>query len=187
MNKKLGEIEVRKLFQEYNFLLIDEEYKNEIINAERDIFLNKVKEICGNNLKQDQDSPPVNDVNINKLDLPEVDKSTMGRIKKLYREIVKITHPDRTDNEGYVEFYRQATKAMEEYNLFIIYDICNKLNILYSLDDEEKYILKVKINDKKQQLKNIENSFIWLYFHAKDEEEKNRIIQMFIEKHGGKF
>jgi hypothetical protein len=188
MNKKLGEIEVRKLFQEYNFLLVDEEYKNEIIDTERDIFLGKVKEICGDKLNQDQEPPPpTNDINKDKFNLPEVDESTMVRIKKLYREIVKITHPDRTGNKEYIELYIQSTKAMEEYNLFVIYDICNKLDILYSLEDEEKIILKVKIQKKKDKLKNIENSFIWLYFHASNEEEKQKIIQMFIEKHGNKF
>ena len=54
------------------------------------------------------------------------------------------------------------------------------------MNAEDKEILKVKIDKKKDKLKNIEGSFIWLYAHAKTEQEKQFLINQFAEKHGSK-
>ena len=43
-----------------------------------------------------------------------------------------------------------------------------------------------QIDKKKDKLKNIEGSFIWLYAHAKTEQEKQFLINQFAEKHGSK-
>ena len=43
MSDKLFELQIKKLLQEYKLLLLDEEYKNELIGLNRAEFL---KEIC---------------------------------------------------------------------------------------------------------------------------------------------
>ena len=42
MGNKLKELEIKKLIQEYNFLLTDDEYKKEIIQENRPVFMEKV-------------------------------------------------------------------------------------------------------------------------------------------------
>ena len=37
---------------------------------------------------------------------------------------------------------------------------------------------------KKKELKDIEASFIWIYYMAKTEEEKNKLVELFVKKHG---
>lgn len=187
MSKKLEQLEIQKLLQEYSFLLTDEEYKNEVIDANKTEFLNKVREAGGNLVNENppppEDTPPPKK---EKIDPSTVDPSTREKVKKLYREIAKITHPDRVNSEELVELYMRATEAAEEFDLFTLFEICSRLNIEHSVEGEDKEILKVKINKKKEKLKNIEGSFIWLYAHSKTQEEKQFLINQFVEKHGNK-
>ncbi len=53
MSKRLEQLEVKKLLQEYSFLLLDEEYKREVIDGGREEFLTKIREIRG-----EQPPPP---------------------------------------------------------------------------------------------------------------------------------
>jgi hypothetical protein len=190
MSKKLEQLEIQKLLQEYSFLLLDEEYKLEVVDTNKMEFLNKVREITGAlpeppppPPQEEQDAPPPKK---EKIDPSTVDPSTRDKVKKLYREIAKITHPDKVSSEELVDLYMRATVAAEEFDLFTLFEICSKLQIEHSVDGEDKEILKVKIDKKKDKLKNIEGSFIWLYAHAKTEQEKQFLINQFAEKHGSK-
>ena len=189
MNNKIQHLEIKKLLQEYSFLLLDEEYKQEVIDANKMEFLEEVRKAGGETISstpptpQEQETPPVKK---DKIDPSTVDSSTKDKVKKLYREIAKITHPDRVDSEELVELYMKATMAAEEFDLFTLYEICSRLNIEHSVDGEDKDILKTKINKKKDKLKSIEGSFIWLYANSKTQEEKQFLINQFVEKHGSK-
>ena len=47
MDKKLEKLEVQKLLQEYSFLKVDDEYKQEVIAAGKEEFMKKVHEKNG--------------------------------------------------------------------------------------------------------------------------------------------
>jgi hypothetical protein len=183
MSKRLEQLEVQKLLQEYSFLLLDEEYKREIVESNREEFLNKIRNTRGDTPPppptQPQEKPKKD-----KIDPSTVDKTTKDKVKKLYREIAKVTHPDKAKTDEHTDLYMQATVAADEFNLFVLYEICSKLNISHSIDIEDKDILKIRINKKRDELKSIESSFIWLYAHAQTEEEKQKLIDQFINKHG---
>ena len=184
MNKRLEQLEVKKLLQEYSFLLLDEEYKHEVIDNNREEFLNKVREARGDNPPPPPPTEPQEKPQKDKIDPNTVDKSTKDKVKKLYREIAKITHPDKAKTDEHTELYMQATDAAEGFDLFVLYEICSKLNISHSIDGEDKDILKIRINKKRDELKSIESSFIWLYTHAQTDEEKQKLIDHFVNKHG---
>jgi hypothetical protein len=119
-----------------------------------------------------------------KLDPNSINKSTRDKVKKLYREIVKKTHPDKTNSEDLINLYMKATIASDDYNLFELFIICIELNIDIDIDINDKDTLTVLIEMKKNELKSIEASFIWIYYMAKTEEEKNKLIELFVKKHG---
>jgi hypothetical protein len=77
-----------------------------------------------------------------------------------------------------------ATIAADEYNLMELFIICDQLSIDFEIDFEDKVTLIALIEMKKNELKSIEASFIWLYYMAKTEEEKNKLIELFVKKHG---
>ena len=184
MNKRLEQLEVKKLLQEYSFLLLDEEYKHEIIDNNREEFLNKIREAQGDTPPPPPPAESQEKPKKDKIDPNTVDKSTKDKVKKLYREIAKITHPDKAKTDEHTELYMQATRASEEFDLYTLYEICSQLNISHSIDSGDKDILKIRINEKKDKLKNIENSFIWLYAHAATDEAKQKLVDQFVNKHG---
>jgi hypothetical protein len=185
MNQKLQHLEVKKLLQEYSFLMLDEQYKQEVIAANKEEFLTRVREANGT---PEPEPEPGNATKPEKprIDPNTVDKSTKDKVKRLYREIAKRTHPDRCDDATLHELYVQATEAADEFDLFALYELCSRLDIQHSIDPEDKDILKQRIMHKKEELKAIEASFIWLYAHAPTEEHRIILIEQFINKHGKK-
>ena len=43
MKEKLKKLEIKKIFQEYNLLLVDDEYKKEMVNEYRSEFLTQIE------------------------------------------------------------------------------------------------------------------------------------------------
>lgn len=192
MGDKLKMLEIKKLIQEYNFLLLDDEFKKEVISESRPEFLEKTQKLrsdLGIEIIVDPPQEEKQDENINipkkpKIDPDTVDKTTKDKVKKLYREIVKKTHPDKTNSEELISLYMNATVAADDYNLMELFIICNQLSIDFEIDMEDKDTLNVLIEMKKKELKGIEASFIWMYYMAKTEEEKNKLVELFVKKHG---
>jgi hypothetical protein len=196
MSEKIQKIEARKILHEYNFLLLDDEYKKEVISENTAEFLERVQKLKielgifdepeipgeekeGEEKKEKMPKKP-------KLDPDSISKNTKSKIKKLYREIAKKTHPDKVTSEDLIELYMKATSAADNYNLFELFIICIELNIEIEVDEDDKEILLKIIEMKKEELRNIEASFIWLYANSKTEEEKNNLIDLFVKKHGKK-
>lgn len=189
MNDKLEQLAIKRLLKEYSFLVLDDEYKKEVISTGKSEFMKMVHDMRG-------DTPPPTSNEISeqtgevpkklKIDPSTIDPKVREKVKKLYREIAKLTHPDKTNSEQHVELYTQATEAMEEFDLMTLYNICDILNISYTLGKEDKDVLKEHIKNKKEKLSGIENSFIWLFMHEEDEVKREQLVKLFIEKHGNK-
>jgi hypothetical protein len=188
---KKDQLELKKMMKEWDYLLTEEEYKNEIIEEFKAEFLSKVGVIEPEKPAVD----PVVEVHEEETEEDEIEKEPVDdgisdyvkkKVKKLYREIVKVAHPDKTDSEEHVSLYIAAKKASVEFDLIGLYEICESLKIPYSVEIEDKDILKDKIEGKKDKLKKIEYSFIWLYAEAKTDEERNDLVERFREKFGGK-
>lgn len=191
MGDKLKRLEIKKLIQEYNFLLLDDEFKKEVISENRPEFLEKTQKLRSElgiiDNQQPQTEKKEEDVNLPKkpkIESDSVDKSVKDKVKKLYREIVKKTHPDKVDSEELINLYMNATMAADEYNLMELFIICDQLSIDFEIDFEDKGTLIALIEMKKKELKDIEASFIWIYYMAKTEEEKNKLVELFVKKHG---
>lgn len=186
MKEKLKKLEIKKIFQEYNLLLVDDEYKKEMVNEYRSEFLtqieNKKKE-----LGIQPEEPKVENIESSgKTTEPtktiiNVDDETKKKLKKIYKEIVKKTHPDKINSEVYLDMYIKSKKAYEENNIIDLYSICIDLKIDFDYDDNDIKSMVEIINDKKMKLKNLESSYLWLWVHSQDESEKEKIISLFIQ------
>lgn len=179
---KKEQLELKKMMKEWDYLLTEEEYKNEIIEEYKAEFLKKVGIV-----EPEKPVDPVVEVQEEEVEEEEpvddgISEYVKKKVKKLYREIVKVAHPDKTDSEEHVTFYIAAKKASVEFDLIALYDICENLKIPYSIEIEDRDILKEKIDGKKDKLKKIEYSFIWLYAEAKTDEERNDLVERFKEK-----
>jgi hypothetical protein len=101
----------------------------------------------------------------------------------VYREIVKKTHPDRTESTEYNELYVEATKHYDNNDLIGLYFISIKLNLFFDLDYGSKKIINNLIDLKKDEIKQLESSFIWVWINSKTEEDKNNVVDKFMKKH----
>lgn len=183
MDDKLVELHINKLIQEYSYLKSDEELKKELINANQSIFLGLVNnKLNEQNLKPDNPNPSIKKIEP-KIDISGVSENTKIRFKKIYRDIVKKTHPDKVESEELKDLYLKATEAYEEYNLFELCIISKSLNIKVKLSIEETKTLNELIENKKNDIKKIESSFIWLWINSNSEDEKNKLVDEFINKH----
>lgn len=189
MDEKLVDLQINKLIQEYSFLKSDEELKKELINTKQKEFLDLVNGKLNELNPQDSNHEPKTKQEPKskkiepKIDISGMSENTKVRIKKIYRNIVKVTHPDRIDSEELKELYMEATEAYEAYNIFELCFISKKLNIKVKLSLEETKTLNELINSKKDEIKKIESSFIWLWLMAPNENDKNELVDRFIEKH----
>jgi hypothetical protein len=186
MDDRLKKLEIKRLLQEYNFILTDIEYKTEVISENKISFLEKADKVKRELFPEEV--PPVTPSSEDtptekpKDPGPIISESTKSKIKKLYREIVKITHPDKNDSSKYLEQHMRATKASEEYNLFELYSICLDLNIPAELDSDDLDILIKLLEDKRKQNKSLEGSFIWLWINTNADPDKETVVTAFVKQ-----
>jgi hypothetical protein len=192
MKEKLKQLEIKKIFQEYNLLLVDDEYKKEMVNEYRADFLTEI-ENKRRELGIEPEVPKIDDEskaeNMDSSDevaeptktIIHVNEETKKKLKKIYKEIVKKTHPDKTNSEKHLDMYIKSKQAYEENNIIDLYSICIDLHIEFDYDVIDiKSMLEI-IDHKKMKLKNLESSYLWLWVHSQDESEKEKIINLFIQ------
>jgi len=192
MKDHIKNLEIKKLFQEYNFLLSDDEYKKELIDSNRDKFLNDIQQTRVEMglpspepiIQNPNEESTIKESDKKKINPDLIDFETKIKIKKIYREIVKKTHPDRIGSDEHLDIYTKATIAADEFDIFTLFKICLELNIPFSLDINDKVTLEILIKNKKEEINGLEASFIWKWINAENEDEKKLIINLFLKKHG---
>lgn len=192
MNDRLFELEIKKILQEYKLLLIDEEYKNEMISVSKGDFMKEINRKGGFDPEPEvpKEEAPLEDIDRAEEDAPEEDEKTSSikeGMKTLYRQIVKLTHPDKTmhknNKKELNELYIRSKKAMDSLDVYELLTICDRLDIKYDIDINQKDILEENLEKKKSQLKSLEESFIWLWIKAQTDIEKDIIVDLFLQKH----
>ncbi len=192
--KDINQLQIKKLFKELDFYETDYEYKNEVITQSESEFMNSVNEF----LDGDPELKQLFDEKLNQRFEDAVNKSIQEeeeidydvidekptpspKIKKLYREIVKLTHPDKVKRKKLNDLYIKATNYYNLIDKVGIYRICNELDIDYELEDEDQSVIDIKISDFKNRITFLESTFTWKWFTTEDEMEKNQILIDYIK------
>lgn len=203
---KIKQLEVRKLIKELNFVESDYTYKNEMVNEIEGLFINSVNEF----LEKHPDIKEAFDRKINqKIEnifrerIEEIEEKTqeddlefeiedelqeheikvdarVTKLKKLYREIVKITHPDRTNSKKLNEIYIRATKFYDSLDIPGTYSICDELDIEYEIDEKDLNLISEKISRLKEGIVFMESTLTWKWYNS-DDSEKNQIMLRYIK------
>lgn len=160
--------------------------KQEHVNSEED---SNVTDDASSNDNGDDNSTGVDDNNDNDKSEKEVTEienkpkqSKDPELKSLYRKIVKLTHPDRIDNEELVSLYKEATDYYDSNDIMSIYDICEKLDIEYERPEGYDKEIEKKINNLQNKLNNVESSYTWIWYTSETDEKKIDIINNFINQ-----
>ena len=185
--EKIKKLEAKRILSEYSFVKTNEEYIEEIISLNTPKFLKEINDLMKElNIQNVQD--PSNDLSQKSkkkdkiYNLLEFTESTKIKMKKIYREIVKITHPDKVDNHRLNEIYIEAKDAYYHNDVMELFYICDILGIEVEADSSDILTFNRIISDKKKRSKSIENSYLWLWATAESEEEKSKIVKLFVEK-----
>ena len=185
MENRISNLASKRLISEYTFLQSDDSYKKELIDLHKEEFLKRISEKSPKRDHEEPDPKAQEKKDALKHEDPfEItNEKTKDKIKKIYRSIVKKTHPDITTNEDYIEMYMEATLAHDMNNLFELYIIATGLEIKVELDESDFSILTEIIQKKKKEITSIEVSFVWLYINAPNEEEKEKIVDIYINRY----
>ena len=197
---RLRQLEVKKLIKEFEFLGSDFEYKNELVSEADNSFIKnvniflddnpEVKKIFDRKINERLDKIILDRVEqqIDKEDnfIPDEVESVItnnkkdDNIKKIYREIVKKTHPDKVDNKKLNDIYIKANTHYEENDIIKIYSICEELGIEYDITEVDADIIKDNIENIKQKINFIESTNTWKWYYTEDDNLKNEIILNYI-------
>ncbi len=197
---RLKIIETKKLFKELEYFELELEYKNQIVSTADSDFIKSVNEFLDENkeLKELFDSKinaKIEETLKNKSVLEEsveTEEETeeeeteeevirSKKIKKFYREVAKLTHPDKTDDEWSKDLYIKATKYYEENDLIAMYSVCAELKIYFELDEVDNALIKIKISNIKERIEFMEKTFTWKWYHMENEMDKKNLILSYVK------
>jgi predicted RNA-binding protein with RPS1 domain len=199
------------LLKELEYIESDFEYRSELISEAdnefiksinnfldihpdiKDIYDKKINEKIDQSIKKNQESNPITELEVTE-DIEEepiyesvIDNmvtdlvETNVKLKKLYREIVKLTHPDKIKKSNLNDIYIKATQFYNFNDKIGIYRICSELNIDYDIDDDDEIFISERIDSLRKRISFLESTFTYKWFESESEEEKNKIMVEYIK------
>lgn len=112
------------------------------------------------------------------------EKKKSKDMKKLYRRISKVTHPDKVNSDVLTEYFSEASEAYNDGDLATLFVIASTLNIDTSDIDSQDVSQELEkyIEDGEIQTRNMKATLAWSWANAETEEEKAAIKEI-IRKH----
>jgi hypothetical protein len=195
--EKLKYLEFDKLIKELDFIESEIRFKSELIRNIDSHFMDSVTHFLNDHphLKTVyEDQVTSNLLNSEKTISKElhcdeennedvvVDTDVVdSKIKNLYRQIVKLIHPDKNGTETLNHLYSEATEAYKAGKIFSIYKICHKLNLSVQLSDEELNTIKEEIKSGRERIKFLETTYTYQWWTENLNSTKEKIILSYIK------
>ena len=140
---------------------------------------NNVQEVDTNqietNLNEEEKEEEVEDKKEEEI-VEDTRKEKSLKVKKIYREIVKLTHPDKVKSKKLNNMYIKATEYYDLDDISGLYSICTELDIEYEIDEDDNNSIINKINNLKNKIGFLESTFTWKWYSCKDSEKENLIL-----------
>ena len=199
---KLHQLEIRRLLKELDYIKSDFDYKNEIVFDADNSFMRSLNDFLEKNivLKEmfDKKTSGIDEmvrdrsterviesiseaVEEESTEISIVEKLPDERLRKIYRNIAKKTHPDKISDVRLNDIYIMACKMYESNDVMGIYSICDQLGIPYELSTEDVELLKSQVSMMKERIGFIESTFTWKWYHTEDENERAHILFEYIK------
>lgn len=201
---KLKQLEIKKLMKELDFIESDFNYKNEIVQEAdsnfiksvnalleqhpllKDVFDKRINVKIESIFKQkDEEIKEKIETEENNSEIEEdeviVRKVIDKKVRKLYREIAKVTHPDIIINKKLNDLYLKATKFYNDNDITGTYSVCDELDIDYEPEDSDNQIISEKIVSLKSRIDFMQSTLTWVWYHSSDESEREQMILRYIK------
>lgn len=191
--KGLEILELRRMMKELEFCESDYEFKNEFVTGAESEFMRSVNECLDEYpemkaVLEEKMNAQLEESIRKKLeeeeggsdnDVEELPPAS-PKMKKLYRDIVKKTHPDKVKDQRLNDFYMEATEAYDNRDLLILYRICGDLRIDYELSIEDMEAVRKKIEEYSEKIEKVESTYTWKWARS-EEAARRKIVLEFIK------
>jgi hypothetical protein len=211
MMQKIESLKIKKLMKELDYIQSDVEWRNELVsdadssfmdsinqflekNPEiKDLYDKKITEKLENSIKKKIEEDENRGVEIEdkndefEIETEEVDenvensKDISPKLKRLYREIVKLTHPDKVKKKKLNDLYIEATDYYNSNDKIGIYKVCSELDIEFEIEEDDEFFISDKIENLKKRINFLESTFTWKWYNCQDEVQKDQIVIDFIK------
>jgi len=178
--------ELQRLIKELQFVESDYEYQSEILRQSDKYFFESVDNLLENypDLKKvwNEKNSQVVEFNTENVVVEsiQVKSKVDNKVKKIYREIVKSTHPDKIKNSKLNELYLEATFAYESNDIVTLIKVSSELLIDLKFDDKELESIKERISQIREQIQFLESTYTFKWLKSSDV-DKNKVILSFIQ------
>lgn len=156
----------------------NEDQENLSDSKEVDIYKNGENSKSNDNKNEEKknSNPPNNSKNNNKnINLP-------SDIKKIYRKISVLTHPDKLKNddplkEEKMDYYVRVQESAEKNDVCDILVIGYNLGIDMNLENDYTKILNSSIKNMGVQIRQVEYTNSWIWYHSENDNLKQIVIE----------
>lgn len=178
----LKKLEIERLIKELEFLESDYLYQSNVISTKEYEFMNSIQTV----VQGHPDLKKISDSRVDQLSSlvqireesdPESENLEF-KGKKLYREIVKLTHPDKINSKKLNELYLKATSAYEEGDIVELYKISINLGIEFDLEDSDINEIIERVKLTRVKIESLKSSWTYKWILSSD---KNRVIVEYIK------
>lgn len=180
----LKNLEIQRLIRELQFLESDYAYQSEIIRIHSPLFLDSIEKVVSEfpDLRSISESRQDNNIMDQDVSYQDeeviVDRNIDQKIKSAYRDIVKITHPDKVNNKKLNDLYLETIDSYESGDLVGIYKISLDLNIDFDWTENEISEILSSVNDLKGKIELIKMTYTYKWIKA---DNKNEVVLDYIK------
>ena len=193
--------------KDYNNLLLKVKYLYAKIDYQQEVFQQAkldfeeyAKKFCEENgieIEYPEMDNETTDVDIRRDDIDfniEDVETQSNHIKKLFRKIAIMTHPDKLtklddyERERKTELFLKAREAAEAGKWFALVDTANALGIKTPEPDEEQLgLLENESESVDKEIKNIESSYAWIMYNLETDEQRKLLMTTYLKVLGVHF
>jgi len=190
MNKSVSQLKSKRLRLEYRFLCAEEEEVDMALEgAEKDLREEFADEL-GSVMERKQEAqteeglPPI----MTDEELEELEKSSGPKnktMKKLYRDIASLIHPDKNPGEEKVVLFQKAATAYREDDFAELLNIADDIGLkVPALTKKDLKLLEKSIHNVRTTLETKKQTFGWQWANAEDSAQKENLRKAFYIHHG---
>ena len=182
----------------YLYAKID--YQQEVFQQAKLDFEEYARKFCDENgieIEDPEIDSETTDVDIRRdnIDFNIEDVETQSNhIKKLFRKIAIMTHPDKLtklddcERERKTELFLKAREAAEAGKWFAIVETAKALGIETPKPDEEQLgMLENESENVDKEIKNIEASYAWVMYNLETDEQRKLLMTAYLKNLGVHF
>jgi len=189
MNKLSSQLKCKRLRLEYRFLCAETEEIDIILEeAEeslREEFAEELGAVTENQKSKIEEGPPP--IMLDE-ELEDIEKSSGAKnktMKKLYRKIASLIHPDKNPGEERAKLFQKAVSAYREGDFAELLSVADDVGIEPpSLTTKDIKLLEKSIGNIRSKIKAKKETFGWQWANIEEPAQKENLRKAFYKYHG---